>query len=42
VGPTLLAALHSGFGSYRLPLLIVAGLSVLAAAAVARLRPVTP
>jgi MFS family permease len=41
VGPTLLAALHSAFGSYRLPLLIVAGVSVLAAMAVARLRPVT-
>ena len=41
VGPALLAALHSGFGGYQLPLLIVAGLSVLAAAAVARLRPVT-
>jgi MFS family permease len=38
-GPAVLAWLHSGFGSYRMPLLILAGISVLAAVAVARLRP---
>ncbi|MGH3153622.1 MAG: MFS transporter [Streptosporangiaceae bacterium] len=38
-GPAALAALHSGFGSYRAPLLILAVVSGLAAAAVARLRP---
>jgi MFS family permease len=38
-GPAVLAWLHSGFGSYRMPLLILAGISVAAAAAVARLRP---
>ncbi len=39
-GPAVLAWLHSGFGSYRWPLLILAGISVAAAVAVARLRPV--
>ena len=38
-GPAVLAWLHSGFGSYRWPLLILAGISVAAAVAVARLRP---
>jgi MFS family permease len=37
-GPALLATLHSGFGSYRVPLLILAATSVLAAAATIRLR----
>jgi MFS family permease len=41
-GPAVLAALHSGFGGYRMPLLILAVISVLAAAAVARLRPPAP
>jgi MFS family permease len=41
-GPAALAALHSGFGGYRMPLLILAVISVLAAAAVARLRPPGP
>ncbi len=38
-GPAALAALHSGFGSYRAPLLILAVVSSLAAAALTRLRP---
>ena len=38
-GPAVLAWLHSGFGSYRMPLLILAAISVAAAVAVARLRP---
>ena len=38
-GPAVLAALHSGFGSYRVPLLILAGISSLAAAGVTRMRP---
>ena len=38
-GPTALAWLHSGFGSYRLPLLILAGISVVASVMVAALRP---
>ncbi|HLK79473.1 MAG TPA: MFS transporter [Streptosporangiaceae bacterium] len=38
-GPAVLAWLHSGFGSYRWPLLILAGISVAASVAVARLRP---
>jgi MFS family permease len=38
-GPAVLAWLHSGFGSYRVPLLILAGISLVAAMAVARLRP---
>ena len=37
-GPAVLAGLHSGFGSYRLPLLILAGISFVASMAVARLR----
>lgn len=37
-GPAVLAGLHSGFGSYRLPLLILAGISFAASMAVARLR----
>jgi len=41
-GPAVLAALHSGFGSYRLPLLILAGVSALAAVGVTRLRPPVP
>jgi MFS family permease len=41
-GPALLATLHSGFGSYRVPLLILAVLSGLAAAAAIRLRPPAP
>ena len=39
-GPAVLAWLHSGFGSYRVPLLILAGISLVASMAVARLRPV--
>ena len=39
-GPAVLAGLHSGFGSYRMPLLILAGISFAASMAVARLRPV--
>ena len=38
-GPAVLAWLHSGFGSYRMPLLILAAISAGAAVAVARLRP---
>jgi MFS family permease len=38
-GPAVLAWLHSGFGSYRMPLLILAGISLVASIAVARLRP---
>jgi MFS family permease len=38
-GPAVLAWLHSGFGSYRLPLLILAGVSSVASVVVARLRP---
>jgi MFS family permease len=38
-GPAVLAWLHSGFGSYRMPLLILAGISLAAAIGVARLRP---
>jgi MFS family permease len=38
-GPAVLAWLHSGFGSYRVPLLILAGISLMASIAVARLRP---
>ena len=41
-GPAALAALHSWFGSYRVPLLILAVVSGLAAAVVARLRPPAP
>jgi MFS family permease len=41
-GPAALAALHSGFGSYRAPLLILAVVSSLAAAALTRLRPPSP
>jgi MFS family permease len=41
-GPAALAALHSGFGSYRAPLLILAVVSGLAAAAMTRLRPPSP
>lgn len=41
-GPAALAALHSGFGSYRAPLLILAVVSGLAAAALTRLRPPSP
>ena len=37
-GPAVLAGLHSGFGSYRMPLLILAGISFVASMAVARLR----
>jgi MFS family permease len=37
-GPVVLAWLHSGFGSYRLPLLILAGVSGAASVVVARLR----
>jgi MFS family permease len=39
LGPAFLALLHGSFGSYREPLLIVAGISCLTAVAVARLRP---
>jgi MFS family permease len=39
LGPAFLAQLHSAFGGYRAPLLIVAGISGLTAAVVARLRP---
>ena len=39
-GPAVLAWLHSGFGSYRGPLLILTGISFVASVAVARLRPV--
>lgn len=39
-GPAMLAWLHSGFGSYRVPLLILAGISFAASIVVARLRPV--
>ena len=39
-GPAVLAWLHSGFGSYRWPLLILAGISIAASVAVTRLRPV--
>jgi MFS family permease len=38
-GPAVLAWLHSGFGSYRVPLLVLAGISFAASVAVARLRP---
>jgi hypothetical protein len=38
-GPAVLAWLHSGFGSYRGPLLILTGISFVASVAVARLRP---
>lgn len=38
-GPALLAELHGGFGSYRVPLLILAVTSGLAAGAMTRLRP---
>jgi MFS family permease len=38
-GPAVLATLHSGFGSYRVPLLILASVSGLAAAAITRVRP---
>ncbi len=41
-GPAALAALHSAFGSYRAPLLILAVVSGLAAAAMTRLRPPSP
>lgn len=41
-GPAMLAWLHSGFGSYRLPLLILAGISGVASVVVARLRPPSP
>lgn len=41
-GPAMLAALHSAFGSYRAPLLILAVISSLAAAALTRLRPPSP
>jgi MFS family permease len=41
-GPAVLAWLHSGFGSYRLPLLILAGISGAASVVVARLRPPAP
>jgi MFS family permease len=41
-GPALLAELHDGFGTYRVPLLILAVLSGLAAAASIRLRPPEP
>jgi MFS family permease len=41
-GPALLAALHSGFGTYRVPLLILAALAAAAAAATIRLRPPEP
>jgi MFS family permease len=41
-GPAVVAALHSGFGSYRVPLLILAGVSALASVGVARLRPPAP
>ena len=37
-GPAMLAALHGSFGSYRVPLLILAGISTVAAAVVARQR----
>jgi MFS family permease len=39
-GPAALAALHDRFGGYRTPLLILVGVSGLAAAVVTRLRPV--
>jgi len=38
-GPALLAALHSGLDGYAAPLLILAGVSSVAGAGVARLRP---
>ena len=38
-GPAVLAWLHSDFGSYRAPLLILACISLVASIAVARLRP---
>jgi MFS family permease len=38
-GPAVLAWLHSGFGSYRVPLLILAAVSGMASVVVARLRP---
>jgi MFS family permease len=38
-GPAVLAVLHGGFGSYRLPLLILAGVSGVASVVVTRLRP---
>jgi len=41
-GPAVLAWLHSGFGSYHVPLLILAGLSGAASVVVARLRPSAP
>jgi MFS family permease len=41
-GPALLAVLHGSFGSYRVPLLILAGISSVAAAVVARQRPPGP
>jgi MFS family permease len=41
-GPAVLAALHGGFGSYRMPLLILAGVSALAAVGVTRLRAPVP
>ena len=41
-GPVVLAWLHSGFGSYRLPLLILAGVSGVASVVVARLRAPVP
>jgi MFS family permease len=37
-GPAILAALHGSFGSYRVPLLILAGISTVAAGVVARQR----
>jgi hypothetical protein len=37
-GPAALAALHGAFGSYRIPLLILVGVSGLAAAVLSRLR----
>ena len=39
LGPAFLALLHGAFGGYQAPLLIVAGISGLTAAALARLRP---
>ncbi|HEY2284411.1 MAG TPA: MFS transporter [Streptosporangiaceae bacterium] len=41
-GPALLAVMHGGFGTYRMPLLILAVISALAAVALARLRPPGP
>jgi MFS family permease len=41
-GPALLATMHSGFGSYRVPLLILAATSVLAGVATIRLRAPQP